>query len=38
MHFLSRRYPSGSIAVGSSVGLSLFERDMVSIVRGGIPY
>ena len=37
MHFLSLSYPSGSLAIGSALGLSLFERGMVSIVRGGIP-
>ena len=37
MHFLSLSYPSGSLAIGSAVGLSLFERGMMSIVRGGIP-
>ena len=37
MHFLSLSYPSGLLANGSALGLSLFERGMVSIVRGGIP-
>ena len=34
MHFLSLSYPSGSLAIGPALGLSLFERGMVSIVRG----
>ena len=37
MHLLSLSHPSGSLAIGSALGLSLFERGMVSIVRGGIP-
>ena len=37
MHFLSLSYPSGSLAIGPALGLSLFERGMVSIVSGGIP-
>ena len=37
MHFLSLSYPSGSLAIGLALGLSLFERGMVSILRGGIP-
>jgi len=36
MHFLSLNYPSGSLPIRSALGLSLFERGMVSIVRGGI--
>jgi len=30
MHFRSLSYPSGSLAIGSALGLSLFERGMVS--------
>jgi hypothetical protein len=32
-HFLSLIYPEGSIAVGSSVGLRLFQRGLVAITR-----
>jgi hypothetical protein len=37
MHLLSLSHPSGSLAIGSALGLSLFERGMVSIVCGGTP-
>jgi hypothetical protein len=37
MHLLSLSHPSGSLAIGSALGLSLFERGMVTIVCGGTP-
>jgi hypothetical protein len=37
-HFLSLILTDGSIAIGSAVGLVLFERGLVSVVRKGRRY